>query len=36
MHSIDGNDLFDKPMIDAYNRIKSMDKGDLNARHLTD
>lgn len=31
MHSIDGNDPFDKPMVDAYNRIKSMNKGDLNA-----
>lgn len=30
MHSIDGNDPFDKPMVDAYNRIKSMNKGDLN------
>ena len=31
MHHIDGNDPFDKPMADAYNRIKSMNKGDLNA-----
>lgn len=31
MHSIDSNDPFDKPMVDAYNRIKSMNKGDLNA-----
>ena len=31
MHSIDGNDPFDKPMVDAYNRIKLMNKGDLNA-----
>lgn len=31
MHSIDGNDPFDKPMVDAYNHIKSMNKGDLNA-----
>lgn len=30
MHSIDDNDPFDKPMVDAYNRIKSMNKGDLN------
>ena len=30
IHSIDGNDPFDKPMVDAYNRIKSMNKGDLN------
>lgn len=31
LHSIDGSDPFDKPMVDAYNRIKSMNKGDLNA-----
>lgn len=31
MHHIDGSDPFDKPMVDAYNRIKSMNKGDLNA-----
>lgn len=31
LHSIDGSDPFDKLMVDAYNRIKSMNKGDLNA-----
>lgn len=31
LHSIDGSDPADKPMVDAYNRIKSMNKGDLNA-----
>lgn len=31
MHHIDDSDPFDKPMVNAYNRIKSMNKGDLNA-----
>lgn len=31
MHHIDGGDPFDKPMVDAYNRVKSMNNGDLNA-----
>lgn len=31
LHPIDGSDPIDKPMINAYNRIKSMNKSDLNA-----
>lgn len=31
MHHIDDSDPFNKSMIDARNRIKSMNKGDLNA-----
>lgn len=31
LHSIDGSDPADKRIIDAYNRIKLMNRGDLNA-----
>ena len=31
MHSIDGNDPADKPLIDACKRIKSLNNADLNA-----